>query len=244
MNRVRASIRTHIGHVRNRNQDTIGLSRLMTVGSPQALSVTVDLDEPFVVAVADGMGGHLGGEMASRLAIQELLEGQDDIAGMSEIRDRILSINRSVFEESLLSSARSAMGSTLAGMWISSTSMCIFNVGDSPVYEVVDGYLMKRSVDDVRRTASGGTGGLTQSLGGTHTAVTLDPHTYSTPTVPGRWLVCSDGLSGEVSLGDMQSIISDRSTDVSAAAEDLLGAALAAGAPDNVSIAVVDVVGV
>ena len=170
---VRASLRSHVGLERATNQDTIGIAHFMTIGSSAYLTVDLEVEESTILAVADGMGGHLGGETASRLAITTLLEAQDSISDVDSLRDQLTNLNTTVFRESLLSPERTAMGTTINGLWVSPKELCAFNVGDSATYELVDGYLIKRSVDDVRREDGAGSGTLTQCLGGTRTPVSI-----------------------------------------------------------------------
>ena len=112
----------------------------------------------------------------------------------------------------------------------------VFNVGDSRVYQYVDGYATVLSVDDrsLRDPDM-----ITQSIGGTTRPVTINVHQRIVPLDERtRFLICTDGLSGPVSLADVQAALAvERPLD---AVYHLVTVALGVGAPDNVSVIVVD----
>jgi protein phosphatase len=128
------------------------------------------------------------------------------------------------------------MGATVAGVQIGADTVGIFNVGDARAYTHTDGYTTLASVDD--RSESGG-GEITQSLGGTVERTSLAVHRQTIELArPLRVLLCSDGLSEYVPFGEIQDSLDV--PDPVATAGQLVALALDAGAPDNVSVVIID----
>ena len=205
--------------------------------------------------VADGMGGHAAGEVASRIAVETVQEvtsravvvRDDVVRALTEANDRIL---RSVARHP----AQTGMGTTAAGLAIvsqgGSSHWAVFNVGDSRVYRLATGRMEPVTVDhsEVRELVDAGLiteaeaarhplrNVVTRSLGSdTMPAVDL----WVFPPQPGeRFLVCSDGLNGELSDAQISHLLSTHE-DPQDAAEALVRAAVDAGGRDNVTVVVV-----
>lgn len=184
-----------------------------------------------VVAVLDGMGGHAGGQVASRSVAAHLCGRAADID--VTLRDA----NHELFREMVRRPELLAMGTTVAGIRFVDRRLDVFNVGDSRVYRFADDFASLLTVDD---RCPGATHQLTGSLGGTarpepifvhHAHVDLD--------APVRLLMCTDGLHDVVAFSDIQDRL--RAGSAVNVVVDLVELALAAGAPDNVSAVVVDV---
>jgi serine/threonine protein phosphatase PrpC len=155
------------------------------------------------------------------------------------------------------------MGTTVAGVVILEGELLVFNVGDSRVIEVgpagdgstdhggpagaraaTDDTLHQLSVDDSPALARGRrtTSIITQALGGAPAFSAITPHVSRSPLTPGtRMLVCSDGLTDPVLDNEIDDIL--RAHDGGRAVFELWKAAMAAGGPDNVTIALVSVTG-
>lgn len=233
---VRCGATTDVGLVRDRNEDSV-------------LAVAP------VFAVADGMGGHEAGDVASALAIAGLshFEGAAAVDARSIIT-ALREVNRTIFEAS--TGQAQVMGSTVVGIALSreeaSDSLLVFNVGDSRAYRLRDNELVQISEDhslvaelvlageltsaeaqrDRRRNV------VTRALGVDQT-VEIDEW-YVEPMVGDRYLICTDGLTGEVSDDAIAEVLR-RPTDPGAAAASLVQLALVAGGHDNVSAVVVDI---
>jgi serine/threonine protein phosphatase PrpC len=135
-----------------------------------------------------------------------------------------------------------AMGTTVAGVLLTSDQVFAFNVGDSRVYTHGPDGLQQVSVDDSPALAPGQehTVIVTQTLGGGLTYTDVEPHVAAFPhSVDVRWLVCSDGLSDLVRDETVSGLL-DESED-SRAAFGLWKAAMEAGGHDNVTLALVRV---
>lgn len=224
---------THPGNVRTRNEDTIVLPGLVSVGSPP-MPVTIQystVGEPLLFAVVDGLGGHRGGQEASRLVAQYFL----DHATLG-IFDALASANRALYDAMQHSPDLLGMGATVAGALLNGSAATIFNVGDSRVYQFAEGYLMLLSIDDRVNSSSQA---VMQSLGGADRPTDIVPHITQLDLIDQQLLLlCSDGLSEVVPFDFIQSVLSDRES--GGAVERLLQAVLAAGAPDNVSILILE----
>jgi protein phosphatase len=192
-------------------------------------------DKPWAL-VADGMGGHGAGDVASSVALDTLcsLFGTD---GPSDIHSVIAEANWAVFAAMDKPSGRRGMGTTLAGFCLAAGRLTIFNVGDSRVYILRGDRLELLSVDDtLPRRASGRSNALTQSLGGTFLPVPLDPHVASVvPAVGDRLLICTDGLTDML---DEEAICARLRAVSHNPAAALADAAVDAGGRDNVTVIV------
>ena len=225
---------THRGNVRSHNEDTIvvnGWTCGDSMDAPRRSSH--GFEQATLVLVADGMGGHVGGCEASRRAAQGLVRLIAGDAGPSEVAAALRTVNRELFAAAAKDPALRGMGTTVAGILATADRTIWFNVGDSRVYSVRQEFLRQLSVDDV--PAGGAAGGrITQALGGADAFLEIEPHVGSESTRAGRrYLLCSDGLTDALPLDVVERVLSADNGDL---VGELLDSALAAGAPDNVSI--------
>jgi len=250
---------TDVGKVRQGNEDFVGdPARLAPlVGSAARLEKRGAL-----FAVADGMGGHARGEIASKLAIEVLYSTFYNAPGdpVEGFRKAILTANTAVRRAGVLArpetigdgqGARTLprMGTTLVAALVLGRWVLVGNIGDSRAYLMQDGRLEQVSRDhtylaeEVRRglvppeaaEAAAFKHLITRSLG-TRDAVDVD--LFWRPWPPGATLLlASDGLHGVVEELEMETILASRAPDEAVAA--LVKAAHEAGAPDNVSVVVV-----
>ena len=227
---------THRGIVRAHNEDTVVVDGWICGDSMEApRQSTHDSPGAVLLLVADGMGGHVGGQEASRRAAEgmvRLIPG-DAGADPAEVADALRTVNRELFAAAAAEPALRGMGTTAAGLLVMPERTLWFNVGDSRVYSVRQGFLRQLSVDDVPAWQDAG-GAITQALGGAADFLEVHPHVGSVATRPGRrYLICSDGLTDALPLGTIEGALSD---DDQGLVSELLDRALEAGAPDNVSI--------
>lgn len=207
-----------------------------------------------VFLVADGMGGHSRGAAASTAVVQafEPLAGRPWVSAA----DLQAAVARAAAGVAALGGDGSPPGSTLSGAALTEQDghpcWLVFNVGDSRVYLLRDGRLEQITVDHSRRqelleagaspeSIQVGRNVITRALGAGQAGVPAVDQ-WLVPAAQGdRVLVCSDGLSAEVTavflLATLQSV-----TDAQDAARALVAAALAAGGSDNVTALVVDAV--
>jgi protein phosphatase len=205
--------------------------------------------------VADGMGGHAAGEVASSAVVAALSQLDDDEAGLDllEVLARAVEVANDHLRAMVdANSALDGMGTTLTALLSSGTRLGIAHVGDSRAYLLRDGEfsqlthdqtLVQRMVDEGRITPEQAETHpqrslLTQALDG---RAGVQPDLSVREARRGdRYLLCSDGLSGYVAHDTIGETLAIENADD--AAERLIDLALSAGAPDNVTVVIADVV--
>jgi protein phosphatase len=238
---------THVGLVRTANEDA-------------------HLTAPPVFVVADGMGGHDHGEVASAFVVEEFARlaqtGIDAATAADAVTAALTAVHDRIDE---YDAAHHAAGDLLFGAATTATAALLVddvaepywlvaNLGDSRGYVFRDGVLSQLTVDhslvqelvDAGTIAAADAAGhpdrhiVTRALGG---PVRHEPDLFLLPAeVSGRILLCSDGVSEMLAHDDI-AVILDEHLDPSAAAEEVVAAAVAAGGRDNATAVVVDVVG-
>ncbi|MGJ5752890.1 serine/threonine protein phosphatase PrpC [Streptomyces puniciscabiei] len=247
MRYVAVSALSHPGLVRERNEDSLvaGPWTLCATVTESPQTLVFPLGTPLVVAVADGLGGHPGGDLASALVARRMAALGPTLSGEDAVRDALTACNRAVYaaagggEETELT----AMGTTVAGIVVRPGSLLAFNVGDSRVYAASrDDGLRQVSVDDNPPLEPGQrtTSIVTQCLGGSPSYRAVYPHVTAERLSPGdRYLICTDGLTDPLPADVLDEVM--REHDDGHAAFELWKAAIAAGGPDNITLAVVRV---
>jgi serine/threonine protein phosphatase PrpC len=238
-----ASAFTHVGAVRTRNEDTVAVDDWVTSQSmDQPMTLQRIVEAPMVCLVADGLGGHAGGDVASRFVAECLAERAAEASDAASLADLLRAVDQALFATMRERPALEGMGTTVAGLHVAPSGLHVFNVGDSRAYRIEGAGLPQLSTDDTPgpkladgRTAAHTTPLLTQSLGGWQDPGGVTPHVLPEPA-PGRWLLCSDGLSDLLDPVAMAAHIED---DDAASVIALFEAAMAAGGDDNISIVLV-----
>jgi serine/threonine protein phosphatase PrpC len=214
---------------------------------------------PNLFVVADGMGGHAAGEVASAIAVGEFraLAERPELR-TEEIAEAISRANRQILHRGAQHHTRAGMGTTLAGLGVvragGSAHWAVFNVGDSRVYHYVHGELHQVSVDhsEVQDLITAGyitpdeakthpdRNVVTRSLGTEPAPV---PDMWVFPPIAGeRFLICSDGLSRELEDAEIEAILHAQPI-AQEAATTLVGQAVEAGGHDNITVLVIDFAG-
>lgn len=235
--RLRAGSATEVGRVRSVNQD----SKLLTDG---------------IYAVADGMGGHQGGEVASALAI-EVLDDAVIEPTVESLLEAAQAANAAVFEKASEKTELTGMGTTLCALQLveagDDEEIAWVSVGDSRIYLFRDGTLIQLTTDhslveDLRRD-----GQLTDEEAAIHPqrniltrALGIDPDVVidAKTVIPyrdDRYLICSDGLFNEVQESLMAATLR-RIEDPDEAAAELVRLANEHGGRDNITCVIVDVI--
>ncbi|MEU6776883.1 PP2C family serine/threonine-protein phosphatase [Streptomyces sp. NPDC046759] len=246
MRYVAVSALSHPGLLRERNEDSlvIGPWTLCATVTESPQTLVFPLGTPLVVAVADGLGGHPGGDVASALAVRRIASVGPALSSDDAVRDALNACNRAVYEAAGgdTGGELAAMGTTVAGAVLRPDSLLVFNVGDSRVLAATRDGLHQVSVDDSpplepgRRTTSI----VTQCLGGSASYRAIRPHVRAEPLSSGdRYLVCTDGLTDPVPPEVLDEVM--REHDDGRVAFELWKAAIEAGGPDNITLAVVRV---
>lgn len=247
MSYVAVSALSHPGLLRERNEDSlvVGPWTLCATVTENPQTLVFPLGTPLVVAVADGLGGHPGGDVASALAVRRIASIGPTLSSEDAVRDALNACNRALYQAAGgTGSELATMGTTVAGVVVQPGSLLTFNVGDSRVFAVSRAGLRQVSVDDSPPLEPGQrtTSLITQCLGGTPSYRPISPHVTAASLSPGdRYLICTDGLTDPVTPDEIDAVT--REHDGGRAAFELWKAAIAAGGPDNITLAVVRVGG-
>ena len=237
---------THPGRIRPHNEDCIAVGTWLHQGiMDQAEQFMLPLEQPLLCLVADGLGGHAAGEVASRYAAQRLSTAVTGLGNNEQaISDCLQQINAEIQEEMQTYPHQIGMGTTVAGLIITPEGIVAFNVGDSRIYRYHENHLDQVSIDDTPEAIYGLTGLfrshiITQCLGGLDNGQEIEPHIVPQPLETGcLYLLCSDGLTDMVNLPDLETSLSD---DLQQTAITLFKKAMFAGGNDNFSIVLVRV---
>ncbi|MEV0693084.1 PP2C family serine/threonine-protein phosphatase [Streptomyces sp. NPDC050388] len=240
---VAVSVLSHPGLVRDRNEDSlvVGPWTLCATVTENPQTLVFPLGTPLVVAAADGLGGQPGGEVASALVVRRLASTGPVLTDENGVREALHACNREVYAAAS-GGGPATMGTTVAGAVILPQSLLAFNVGDSRVFAALRDGLLQVSVDDNPPTEPGQrvTSLVTQALGGTAEYRAITPHVTAASVAPGdRYLICTDGLTDPVPNDVLDGLM--REYDDGRAVFELWKAAIAAGGPDNITLALVRV---
>ncbi|GIU92784.1 MAG: hypothetical protein KatS3mg011_1690 [Acidimicrobiia bacterium] len=232
--RYQWAVATHQGRVRRNNQDYV---------HPQSSGTG---EGPLLVVVADGMGGHVGGEVASRLAVERAVAVEGSPA------DKVKAGNLAVFEEALKNPELAGMGTTMTLVEFAPDGKAtIAHVGDSRAYLLREGELTQLTSDHTvvaeqvragRLTVEEAAGHpqrsmLTRALG---LSPDIDVDVYPMDLAEGdRVLVCSDGVNSMLDDEAIAAALKDNSAEE--AVWTLVEEANRAGGHDNITAVVVDV---
>lgn len=261
---------TDIGKQRERNEDHFviaELDRWLCVRQSSLIEATDSVraggTEAVLLAVADGIGGHAGGDVASAVVLDALLQytalvmpwlgGERDSQGrvanelsaaVQACQDRLFQVARR------MKIAEAQPGSTLTAAYVTGRSMLVLHVGDSRCYRLRDGLLERLTRDhtlaqEIAEAEGLGEADTAQSpfshilsnaVGGGDPKVT--PEVGAHELRPGDMLMlCSDGLSGQVAEAEIASVLG-RAPTASAACDELIKRANDAGGKDNVTVIV------
>ena len=224
--RYRSAAATDVGRVRTINQDAF-----------------IERAEVGVWAVADGLGGHSDGEIASRMVCDALADlvpdgGLDQT--IEDARERVRMVNEQLDRLAARSGTGVRTGSTVVALLARGSRCAILWAGDSRVYRLRGGRLNQLTRDHNLAELEGATGpdayAITRAVGGEPT-LTLDLH-RDCVRAGDRFLLCSDGLTRAVPEGQIRAWLEHE--DVRGAVDGLIKATLDAGAPDNVTVLIVE----
>jgi serine/threonine protein phosphatase PrpC len=226
-------------------------------GLVRSVNQDLAMETPTLFAVADGMGGHAGGEVASKLAVETLALAfgrQPTGAGLSEA---VTEANAVVWRQSQTNPELRGMGTTITAVALVNEDgkdmLALVNVGDSRSYRFHDGEITQITTDHSLAEEMVRTGDLTSAEAAVHphrhiltralgvaTDVAVDLWRIH-PVRGDRYLLCSDGLTNELTPTQIAEVLSSVS-DPSRAAALLVQAARTHGGSDNITVVIVDVV--
>lgn len=232
---MKAISKTHIGNVRSSNQDSVLLQQANAL-----------------YGVADGMGGHNGGDIASQMAVLMLgriLESSKP--SEDNLRDGFDQINGLIYQEQMKDPLLSGMGTTFTVLWEADESIILGHIGDSRAYRMRKGKIEQVSQDHSMVADMVREGVLTEEQALVHpyrniitqavgTAESLDPQIVTLEKEKGdKYIICSDGLYEYVSKEDMRKLLMRHSAED--AANMMIEKALKGGGKDNVTVLIAEV---
>ncbi len=228
---------TDVGRVRHSNQDKL----LVT-------------DPMFVVA--DGMGGHNGGEIAAAIAVETMAEAEE-LTSIDALIEWVQKANEEIVAQARITPELRGMGTTVCALVGLSAAgphrLGVANVGDSRLYRLTTDGLHQHTEDHSLVESLVRDGRLSKAEAANHPqrnivtrALGIDEKVLVdawelVPVQGDRYLLCSDGLFGEIGPVEIHEVLSEVASPQDAA-EDLVSRACAAGGRDNVTVVVVDVV--
>lgn len=235
---LRSVAQSHVGLVRQGNEDS-------------------GYAGPRLLVVADGMGGHAAGEVASAVAVEALsvLDGPgpapDGTATDEALGEAIARANHRIRELVEADPRRSGMGTTVTALLWTGAGFSLAHIGDSRAYLLRDGELVQLTRDHTYVQALIDEGRISEHERETHPARSLllqalggediTPDIATLEAEDGdRVLLCSDGLSGVVDAGRIAGALLENA-DPQAAADRLVEMAVEGGGPDNITCVVADI---
>lgn len=234
---LRYAARSDRGLVRSNNQDAVYAG-------------------PRLLALADGMGGHAAGEVASKVVIAALAPLDDDEPGddlLSQLRESVIGGNNAIAELVENEPELEGMGTTLTAILFSGSTLGLVHIGDSRAYLLRGGQLTQITHDDTFVQKLQDEGRITEEEADSHpqrslllkalTGHDVEPSlTIREARAGDRYLLCSDGLSGMVSRQTLEEAITI--ADAQECADRMIELALKGGGTDNVTVIVADVLDV
>ena len=230
-----AIAKTHPGKVRLSNQD----------------SYLVREETTCLYAVADGMGGHRGGNVASAMAVEALQQVDlSEQPNPARLREAVEAANAAIWERQLADLSLSGMGTTLTALWAGKDSLLIAHVGDSRLYSYAGGIIHQVTTDHSLVGELLRSGAITPEKARKHpyrNIVTRAVGTDATVMVDilemdkkpdTRFLLCSDGLT---EYAPPQVLRDSLAKDLDTAAQELLDIALSGGGRDNITLIILEV---
>lgn len=242
-----SGMKSHIGLVREENQDSAGIF-------PEGAEGTT-MDSALVFAVADGMGGHRGGREASQIAIRVLGENfvPEPADGIPDrLRAAFEAANLAVRERGQTNPEFHGMGTTLTVMVFSGDTVCAGHVGDSRAYRISSDGIVQLTEDHSIVAEWLRKGWLTEEQARNHpersllyralgvgSEISVDVYENITARPGDRFLVCTDGLTNHVTDEEMREIVMEE--DAQEACERLVDLALERGGHDNITVQTIEI---
>jgi serine/threonine protein phosphatase PrpC len=251
--------RSEIGKTRKNDEDAFMISDLSCVSQPDSNASSASLavsERSVLIAVSDGMGGALSGEIASLLVLTSLRQAMISAQAASAdiaLRESIEVANQSVYKAAQ-STNRTGMGATLTAILFHGIYAYVAEIGDSRAYLLRAGRMVQITHDQSYVQQLIDIGAMTQKESessqlknvimqamGLHPSITVALNRISVRRSD-RFLVCSDGLSGNLKDQEILNIML-ANTSLEASCEKLIKTAVEQGAEDDVTVVLAEVSG-
>ncbi len=227
------------------------------VGRVRTVNQDLPLERPNLYAVADGMGGHVGGEVAARVAVETLDRAFERTPTVDGLREAFSEANAAVWQESQFNADLRGMGTTLTAVALVGGTegrdvLALANVGDSRAYILSEGEMIQVTADHSLAEERMRHGEMTEEEAAVHpqrhiltralgVSAQVEADMWQLELRTGdRVVLCSDGLTNEVGSDEMAAILREFD-DPGEAAQRLVEAANHHGGADNITVVVVDV---
>ena len=243
----------HTGKVRKVNEDACLFGGIFSGASTSApMKAAID-EERWIVALADGIGGHRAGAFASREVVESLASHQEYTP--ANVKRIIRATHKKLQQIGDERPELQGTGSTVVGLFSGRDGLFAFNVGDARLYRQHAGRLKLITQDDSVEQLLMSEGllkahdgvrssymhALTQSIGGSADGHPVEPHFYPLSVARvGRFILCTDGLTDMLSTAEMEALAVPQ-LKAAQAVQSLFTATMEAGGRDNITIAVLDV---
>jgi PPM family protein phosphatase len=232
---------SHRGHVRSTNEDHLLIGKDVFNEGERDFSFTGG-QTAILLAVADGLGGHNAGEVASRIVLEDLsahlgvIKNELPVAYFENyLNTWIREINHVLKDEGHRQQNLRGMGTTLAGVFFNSEDIYVFNVGDSRVYVYHDGHLEQITKDHTVPGADGSRTHILTNCIGASISPFVDTYNLKDNFFLGDILfICSDGVTDMLSDDQLAECIARKALDC------MLTQALESGGKDNISFIIVE----
>lgn len=229
---MKSLLRTDVGLVRKVNEDAAYIGEGLFI-------------------LCDGMGGHQAGDVASKLTVDQIsgsLQNQEPSVGV--LLRAIARTNEYVCARARADVQLRGMGTTLTALWVSQEQVLIAQIGDSRAYLLRGGVLRQCTHDHSMVAELVRMGKLTQEEARIHphknlvtralgTDLRVDADIFEIGRCAGdRWLLCSDGLNDQVTDAEIATLLANKT--LYNAADALISLSLTRGAPDNITVIIID----
>ena len=230
---MRVGSKTDRGRVRELNEDALGY-------------------HDHLFAVADGMGGHEAGEIASAIAVESILASDMDLEPKKALESAVLQANQAILDRIDLQPELAGMGTTLVVLTFREDQAYVAHVGDSRIYLLSQNSLQQKTQDHSLVAELVKNGGLTEAEAKSHPQRNiltralgakgeLEIEINSFPVTNGdKVLLCTDGLTGMLQDIEIRELLS-QTKDPQEIAENLVRAANEKGGNDNISVIIIEI---
>ena len=238
---LRSAARSDVGLRRAANEDFFALDE--TAG---------------LFVVADGLGGHAAGRVASELAVGRFVASMGapgSASDLARLRAACVSAHQAILERATADSALRGMGTTLSALWFRERRVALVHVGDSRIYVFRDRKLHGLTFDHSLVSEMVFRGALTHRQARTHPyrhvitralglGDSIEPDTVELQALPGDiFLLCSDGITGQLDYEDLAQVLLAGGSDLETTAQRLIDIANESGGDDNATVVLAEFVG-
>lgn len=208
--------------------------------------------------VADGLGGHVAGRVASELAVGRFVAsmgGPGSASDLARLRAACVSAHQAILERAAEDSTLRGMGTTLSALWFREGRVALAHVGDSRIYVFRDRKLHGLTFDHSLVNEMIFRGALTHRQARTHpyrhvitralgVGDSIEPDTVELEALPGDiFLLCSDGITGQLDHEDLAQVLLAGGSDLETTAQRLIDIANESGGDDNATVVLTELVG-